>query len=122
MKTSTKTLISIPVLALFLYLAWACSYDKDYPYLTFVEINFNNRSDSCKVKDIELIYRVRRDNNDTLQVFGEILPGDSSYFQPDALDFRKMNFICDCPGNVFQDSRNIQFDTIGINRIEFDCD
>ncbi|MCF8244799.1 MAG: hypothetical protein K9J37_09770 [Saprospiraceae bacterium] len=122
MKTSTKALISIPVLAFFLYLAWACSYEKDYPYFTFVEMTFNNNSDSCKVKDIALIYRVRRDNNDTLQVFREILPGDSSYFQPDALDFRKMNYTCDCPGHVFQESRNVQLDTIGVNRILFDCD
>lgn len=122
MKTSTKALLSVPVLALFLYLAWACSYDKDFNFPPFVEVEFVNLSDSCKVKDIELIYRVRRDNNDTLTVFREILPGDSSYFQPDALDFQKMNYTCDCPGHVFQESRNVQLDTIGVNRIEFDCD
>ena len=122
MKTSIKALVSIPILAVFLYLAWASTPNRDFPYLTFVEITFNNQSDSCMVKDIELIYRVRRDNNDTLQVFSEILPGDSSYFQPDALDFRKMNYTCDCPGHVFQESRNVQLDTIGVNRILFDCD
>ena len=122
MKTSTKVLISIPVLAFFLYLAWACSYEKDYPYFTFVEMTFNNKSDSCSVKDIELIYRVRPDNNDTLLLISEILPGDSSYFSFDALDFRKMTYACDCPGNVFNESKNVQLDTLGINRIEIDCD
>lgn len=122
MKNTTKTLITIPVIAFFLLVAWATSYEDDYPYMNFVEFYFVNESDSCSVKDLELIYRVRRDNNDTLYLATEILPKDSAYFNNNLLDFRKLTYTCDCPGNVYQHSQNMEVDTFNINTVAIDCD
>ncbi|MBI1223642.1 MAG: hypothetical protein GC192_00265 [Bacteroidetes bacterium] len=124
MKTATKLLVTVPVLVVFLYMAWACSTDDFFNIPNYTEVYLNNKSDSCKVKEVELIYRVRRDNNDTTVLsFVEILPGDSLFLNLEkGLDYKKMNFTCDCPGHVFSDTRNIQLDTIGVNQIVFDCD
>ena len=123
MKNLNKALASIPVLAFFLYLAWACSYDKDYLFPKLIEVQFNNQSDSCLVKNLELIYRVRRDNNDTLNLgIPEIVPGDSLNLELSVLNYQKMNYTCDCPGHVFNESRNVQLDTVGVNMIGLDCD
>ena len=123
MKTTTKLLISIPVLAFFLYLAWACSYEKDYLNPAFVEFLIKNQSDSCTVNGLELTYRVRRDNIDTLRFTSEeILSGDSLYRYEEALKYLKLHYTCNCPGNVFSQDVSLQIDSFAINEIVLDCD
>lgn len=123
MKLTIKTLASAGVIAFFLLIALATSYDRNYFEPAFIEMVINNESDSCTVSNIELIYRVRRDNNDTLLLGAlNILPGDSLNFNSEALNFQKLNYTCECPALIFQEEINVQLDTVGTNQIVLDCD
>lgn len=123
MKLTIKTLASAGVIAFFLLIALATSYDRNYFEPAFIEMVINNESDSCAINQLQFIYRVRRDNNDTLLLGAlNILPGDSLNFNSEALNFQKLNYTCECPGLIFQEEINVQLDTVGTNRIVLDCD
>lgn len=123
MKNIIKTLASAAVIAIFLLLAWATSYDRNYYQPPFVDVTVRNESDSCTINQLQFVYRLRRDNNDTLLLGAlNILPGDSLNFNSEALNFQKLNYTCQCPGLIFQEEINVQLDTVGINQIVLDCD
>ena len=123
MKTTFKTLASFAVLAFFLLIAWATSYEDDFIEPAFVEVLIKNQSDSCTVNGLELTYRVRRDNIDTLNLNGfEIVPSDSLYLFEEAFKYLKLHYTCNCPGNVFSQEVAVQIDSFAINEIVLDCD
>lgn len=115
-------LASIVALAFFLYLAWACSYDKDYEF-NFIGLSLQNDSDSCTVTDISLIYRVRRDNDDTLSLPGyELAPGDTVLLDLERLNYKELGYTCNCPNDTTLHTADVSFDSLYYQSLNIDCD
>lgn len=122
MKTPIKTLASFLVLAFFLLIGWATSYDKDFDF-NLVDFSFHNDSDSCTVSDISAVFRARRDNDDTLLLLGiELAPGDTFLQTLERLKYRELDFTCNCPNDTFLQVIDLRFDTLEFEEIHIDCD
>ena len=123
MKTTIKTLVSVFVLAFFMLIAWATSDGNDYFGPAYVDFLVKNQSDSCTVSSLNLIYRVRRDNIDTLRKTAlEILPSDSLYLTEEALKFLSLQYTCNCPDSAFLQEGVVVIDSFSVNELNLDCD
>lgn len=122
MRTRIKTLASVVTLAFFLLIGWATSYPDDEFY-SFVDISFQNDSDSCTVTGISLIYRVRRDNDDTLFLpHYELAPGDTVMETLERLVYKELDYTCNCPNDTFLHSVDMAIDTTPYQQIIIGCD
>lgn len=122
MKTPVKILASAAVLAFFLLIGWATSYERDDVF-DFIDISFHNDSDSCTVTDISLTYRLRRDNYDTLYLPGYVLaPGDTILETWERWGFKQLQFTCNCPHDTSEYIDDLALDTLNYQQLHFDCD
>ena len=96
-----KTIGSTIVVATFLLIALATSYDKDFP--SFLEGSVTNISDSCSVTGFRFVFQSSRNVNDTIPAnfYPDLVPpGDTAEILVDSLTYRKLLYVCSCPGDT----------------------
>lgn len=123
MKTRIKILASVAVLAFFLLIGWATSYPDDDIYKFLTDLSFQNDSDSCTVTGVSLIYRARRDNDDTLFLPNYVLaPGDTILQTFERLAYKELDYTCNCPNDTTLLAVDMVTDTSYYQEIKIDCD
>lgn len=123
MPTTLKSLSAAFVLAFFLLIGVATSYDEDIFDLYF-EAQITNNSDSCDILDLRYIYRVRRDNFDTVDVAPgyNVVPSEVYNDFRERINVRQFLYTCACPNDTFSQKVDVALDSTYILKIELDCD
>jgi len=90
--------------------------------------SFVNASDSCKVKELRLVYFHFLFNLDTVPIgLAELLPGDSFKLTIKNRGYTHLLSGCDCPDTSFYSSLQLEGDTLPVEHavdehLVFDCD
>ncbi len=123
MPTKLKTLRAAFVLSFFLLIGWATSYEDDY-FDMYFEAQITNTSDSCDILDLRYIYRVRRDNFDTVDVAPgyNVVPSEIYYDFRERINVRQLLYTCACPNDTLSQKVDVALDSTYILKIELDCD
>ena len=89
--------------------------------------HFFNASDSCKVKDLRLVYSHFLFNLDTVPVeLAELLPGDSFMLTIKNRGYTHLLSDCDCPDTAYFSCIPLEGDTLPVEHaveehLVFDC-